>query len=73
MRRHGIPLFLESSRNSLLSSNRILKAWYRSHSRFQDQTGQYGTIIIDPRGEPAIFERRQKTTDLSECHNLESG
>ena len=24
--------------------------WYHSHSRFQEQTGQYGALIIDPAG-----------------------
>ena len=32
--------------------------WYHSHSRFQEQTGLYGPIIIDPaRGERHLVER----------------
>ena len=32
--------------------------WYHSHSAFQEQTGVYGPIIIEPRaGYPAAFER----------------
>jgi CopA family copper-resistance protein len=32
--------------------------WYHSHSRFQEQTGAYGPLIIDPRdGEPFAYDR----------------
>ena len=32
--------------------------WYHSHSRFQEQTGAYGPLIIDPKdGEPFNFDR----------------
>jgi len=32
--------------------------WYHSHSRFQEQTGTYGPLIIDPKdGEPFEFDR----------------
>ena len=32
--------------------------WYHSHSRFQEQTGTYGPLIIDPKdGEPFGFDR----------------
>lgn len=32
--------------------------WYHSHSGFQEQTGLYGALIIDPAGpEPFAFER----------------
>jgi len=32
--------------------------WYHSHSRFQEQTGAYGPLIIDPRdGEPFRYDR----------------
>lgn len=32
--------------------------WYHSHSRFQEQTGLYGAIVIDPRdGEKVAYER----------------
>ena len=32
--------------------------WYHSHSRFQEQTGAYGPLIIDPKdGEPFEYDR----------------
>ncbi|KJS28890.1 MAG: hypothetical protein VR64_22520 [Desulfatitalea sp. BRH_c12] len=32
--------------------------WYHSHSRFQEQTGTYGPLIIDPKdGEPFDYDR----------------
>ncbi|MCU7871691.1 MAG: copper resistance system multicopper oxidase [Candidatus Thiodiazotropha sp. (ex Lucinoma borealis)] len=32
--------------------------WYHSHSGFQEQTGLYGAIVIDPReSEPASYDR----------------
>ncbi len=32
--------------------------WYHSHSRFQEQTGAYGPLIIDPEdGEPFHYDR----------------
>ncbi len=32
--------------------------WYHSHSRFQEQTGTYGPLVIDPRGgEPFAYDR----------------
>lgn len=32
--------------------------WYHSHSRFQEQTGAYGPLIIDPKeGEPFRYDR----------------
>ena len=32
--------------------------WYHSHSKFQEQTGAYGPIIIDPKdGEPFHYDR----------------
>ena len=32
--------------------------WYHSHSRFQEQTGAYGPLIIDPKdGEPFDYNR----------------
>lgn len=32
--------------------------WYHSHSGFQEQTGMYGAIIIDPAGsDPVAFDR----------------
>ena len=32
--------------------------WYHSHSRFQEQTGMYGAIVIDPsRPNPVAYDR----------------
>ncbi len=32
--------------------------WYHSHSGFQEQTGLYGAIIIDPEGpDPVVYDR----------------
>ena len=32
--------------------------WYHSHTRFQEQTGLLGALIIDPRGkDPILFDR----------------
>ncbi len=31
--------------------------WYHSHSGFQEQTGMYGAIVVEPRGGPAKGER----------------
>ena len=31
--------------------------WYHSHSRFQEQTGHYGPLIIEPRGKERISVR----------------
>ncbi len=32
--------------------------WYHSHSRFQEQTGTYGPLVIDPLdGEPFVYDR----------------
>lgn len=32
--------------------------WYHSHSRFQEQTGAYGPLVIEPRGgEPFTYDR----------------
>ncbi|HEY2104420.1 MAG TPA: copper resistance system multicopper oxidase, partial [Candidatus Binataceae bacterium] len=32
--------------------------WYHSHSRFQEQTGLYGALIIDPKGaDPIQYDR----------------
>jgi len=32
--------------------------WYHSHSRFQEQTGSYGPLVIEPKdGEPFAYDR----------------
>lgn len=40
--------------------------WYHSHSDFQEQTGMYGAIIIDPAGGPSIRADRDYVVQLSE-------
>lgn len=40
--------------------------WYHSHSGFQEQTGMYGAIIIDPAGGPSIRADRDYVVQLSE-------
>jgi CopA family copper-resistance protein len=31
--------------------------WYHSHSAYQEQTGVYGAIVIDPLNEPVAYDR----------------
>ena len=40
--------------------------WYHSHSGFQEQTGMYGPIIIDPADGPSIRSDRDYVVQLSE-------
>lgn len=40
--------------------------WYHSHSGFQEQAGQYGSIIIDPASGPTIRAERDYVVMLSE-------
>ncbi len=40
--------------------------WYHSHSGFQEQTGIYGTIIIEPRGGETIRVDRDYVVQLSD-------
>ncbi len=40
--------------------------WYHSHSRFQEQTGHYGAIIIDPPGRDPIEYDREYVIMLSD-------
>jgi CopA family copper-resistance protein len=40
--------------------------WYHSHSRFQEQTGQYGAIIIDPQDKRPIEYDREYVVVLSD-------
>jgi CopA family copper-resistance protein len=40
--------------------------WYHSHSRFQEQTGLYGAIIIDPAGADPIQADRDHVLLLSD-------
>lgn len=41
-------------------------AWYHSHSRFQEQTGLIGALIIDPRGDDPIRYDREYVLFLSD-------
>jgi len=40
--------------------------WYHSHSRFQEQTGLYGPLIIDPKGIDPIGYDREHVVLLSD-------
>jgi CopA family copper-resistance protein len=40
--------------------------WYHSHSRFQEQTGHYGPLIIDPAGKDPIEYDREYVILLSD-------
>jgi CopA family copper-resistance protein len=40
--------------------------WYHSHSRFQEQTGHYGPLIIEPRGRERISYDRDYVVLLSD-------
>ncbi len=40
--------------------------WYHSHSAMQEQTGMYGTIIIDPAGRDPIRADREYVVQLSD-------
>ncbi|MDQ8198208.1 copper resistance system multicopper oxidase [Pelagicoccus enzymogenes] len=40
--------------------------WYHSHSAFQEQTGAYGPLVIEPRGGEAIRADRDYTVVLSD-------
>lgn len=40
--------------------------WYHSHSRFQEQTGLYGPIVIEPRGGERVRADREHVVVLSD-------
>ncbi len=40
--------------------------WYHSHSGFQEQTGMYGTIIVEPAGGETIRADRDHVVQLSD-------
>jgi CopA family copper-resistance protein len=44
--------------------------WYHSHSRFQEQTGLYGPIVIEPRGAERHRADREHVLLLSEWTDL---
>ncbi|MGC8549665.1 MAG: copper resistance system multicopper oxidase [Acidobacteriaceae bacterium] len=41
-------------------------AWYHSHTRFQEQSGVHGALIIDPAGEDPIVSDREHVIFLSD-------
>ena len=45
--------------------------WYHSHSRFQEQTGLYGPIVIEPRGGERHRCERDYTVLLSDWTDLD--
>jgi len=45
--------------------------WYHSHSRFQEQTGLYGPLIIEPRGGERHEVARDYTVLLSDWSDLD--
>ena len=40
--------------------------WYHSHSGFQEMTGMYGALIIEPRGKDLIHSDRDHVVELSD-------
>jgi len=45
--------------------------WYHSHSRFQEQTGLYGPIVVEPRGAERHQADREHVLLLSEWTDLD--
>ena len=45
--------------------------WYHSHSRFQEQTGLYGPLVIEPRGGERHRADREHVVLLSEWTDLD--
>ncbi len=45
--------------------------WYHSHSRFQEQTGQYGALIIDPQDKHPIEYDREYVVVLSDWTEMD--
>jgi FtsP/CotA-like multicopper oxidase with cupredoxin domain len=45
--------------------------WYHSHSRFQEQTGLYGPIVIEPRGGERHRCERDYTVILSDWSDID--
>ena len=46
-------------------------AWYHSHTRFQEQTGLIGPLIIDPRGKDPIEYDREYVVFLSDWTDID--
>ncbi len=47
--------------------------WYHSHSGFQEQTGQYGSIIIDPATTDPVSSDREYVVMLSDWSDEDPG
>ena len=47
-------------------ANQVGTYWYHSHSGFQEQTGAYGAIIIDPKKPPPYRYDRDYVVQLSD-------
>lgn len=47
--------------------------WYHSHSRFQEQTGHYGSLIIDPAGDDSIKYDRDYVVVFSDWTDDDPG
>ena len=47
--------------------------WYHSHSAFQEQTGSYGAIIIDPKEPDPVAYDREHTIVLSDWSDEDPG
>jgi FtsP/CotA-like multicopper oxidase with cupredoxin domain len=45
--------------------------WYHSHSRFQEQVGLYGPIVIDPRGGERLVADREHVVLLSDWTDVD--
>ncbi len=45
--------------------------WYHSHSRFQEQTGLYGPVVIEPRGGERHWTDREHVVLISEWTDLD--
>jgi len=45
--------------------------WYHSHSRFQEQTGLYGPIVIEPRDGPRFAAQRDYVVLLSDWTDID--
>jgi FtsP/CotA-like multicopper oxidase with cupredoxin domain len=45
--------------------------WYHAHSRFQEQTGLYGPLVIEPRGAQRHAAQREHTLLLSDWTDVD--
>lgn len=47
--------------------------WYHSHSKGQEQDGEYGAIVIKPKGKDPVQSDRDYVVFLSDFHEEDSG